>query len=466
MKIINLILISVLFVSCQKIIEGDIIIKNVNIIDVKTGDINFGMDVIINEEKITSIIEHKENATYKSEKVIDASNKYLIPGLWDMHVHIFNNNDPQPPNTWYFPLMVANGITGVRDMFTKPNEQMDSIIKWRNELKERTFVGPRIGAVGTLVDGVPRIHNSDSVVNQTEAIAFVKKVKDAGIDFVKVYNNLSKEAFDILNTEASNLGLYTAGHTPTILSPLYVSNAGQKSIEHLTGIHITYSTKEDSLRTKRLNRMQLFEMFEEVSSSYNELKADSLFTALAKNKTWQCPTLIISKVWFGGEPLSKFEKDDGLQYIPKQEVDEWQSLRDFKQYAPIDYQQGLTALFKDQQKMVKRMIDLKVPILAGTDIGNPYVYPGFSLLDEIIELNNAGLTNLEALQTATINPAIYLDKMDSLGTVVSGKYADLVILEGNPLIDMQNIKSTWATIINGRLFDKAALDDLLQEAKQ
>ncbi len=452
--------------NCSKTIEGDLIITNINIIDVKTGNVNPNMDVVIDNEIIISIIKHKNNTNYKSENIVNGTDKYLIPGLWDMHVHIFNNNDPQPPNTWYFPLMIANGVTGVRDMFTKPNEQMDSIVKWRKELRTHSFIGPRIGAVGTLVDGVPRIHNSDSVVNQTEANAFVKKIKDAEINFVKVYDNLSKEAFDALNKEASDEGLYIAGHTPKAISPMYASNTGQKSIEHLTGIHIACSSKEDSLRSKSIDGMQLFDMAQEVSSSYNNLKADALFKVFVKNKTWQCPTLIISKVWYGGEPFSKFEQDEGIKYIPKTESDEWQSLRDFKQYAPADYQQSLTSLFKDQQKMVKRMAELKVPILAGTDIGNPYVYPGFSLLDEIIELNNAGLTNLEAIQTATLNPALYLNKIDSLGTVEFGKYADLVILESNPLIDIENIKSTWATIINGNLFDHTELDDLLNKAKE
>ncbi len=462
---IAIVLISLSFIfSCTQTLEGDLLIQNVNIINVETGEISANRDVLITGNGIANIEAHNKYI-YLTSETIDATDKFLIPGLWDMHVHIFNNNDPQPPNTWYFPLMVANGITGVRDMFTKPNEQMDSISKWRKGLKEGTFLGPRIGAVGTLVDGVPRIHNSDSVVNQTEAIAFVKKVKGAGIDFVKVYNNLSKEAFDALNKEATNAGLYIAGHTPTALSPLYISNAKQKSIEHSSGLHIACSSQEDSSRFKAINGMNLYEIYEEVSLSYNEIKADALFTAFAKNNTWQCPTLVVNKVWYGGEPFSKFEKDEGLQYTPKQEVDEWQNLRDFKQYAPLDYQQELTVLFKDEQKMVKRMAALGVPILAGTDIGNPYVYPGFSLLDEIIELNAAGLTNLEALQTATLNPALYLDKLDSLGTVETGKYADLVILDANPLLDIEHIKSTWATIINGQFFDRATLDDLLQKEK-
>lgn len=464
--LVSILLFSSLSVSSQTTIEGDIIIKNISIINVENGNVIPSQDVVIKGETIARIESHTGKAKYKASEIVDGSDKFLIPGLWDMHVHIFNNNDPQPPNTWYFPLMVANGITGVRDMFTKPNEQMDYIGKWRNELKTHSFIGPRIGAVGTLVDGVPRIHNSDSVVNPTEAKAFVKKINTAGIDFVKVYGNLSKEAFDALNKEASDAGLYIAGHIPKTISPLYASNAGQKSIEHLSGVHIACSSQENNLQNKSINGVQLFEMYQEVSSSYDSVKADSLFTIFAKNKTWQCPTLIVNKVWFGGEPFSKFENDEGLKYIPKQETDEWQSLRDFKQYAPSAYQQGLTALFKDQQKMVKRMAELKVPILAGTDIGNPYVYPGYSLLDEIIELKNAGLTNLEALQTATLNPALYLKKIDSLGTVESGKYADLVILEENPLNDIKNIKSTWTTIINGRLFDKAELNRLLAESKQ
>ena len=457
-------------ISCQNTIEADLIISNIDIVNVNTGNVLESQDVAIQNGIITHIVKHNEKNNYITPKIVDGSKKFLIPGLWDMHAHIF---DDGTPNLWKLKLMTTYGITGVREMYILPNEQIDTVKSWNKAIQEKTKFIPRIGAVGTLVDGNPSIFKGvDTVITKQSAREFVGKLKSKGVDFVKTYDNLSKEAFDELIIEAEKADVYVAGHIPKSISIEYASEAGIKSIEHSTGLNIACSHQEDSLRIKysdkNTNAIQAdMELAFQLLNSYDSVKNNQLNKVLAKNKTWVAPTLVLLKNWMNGETIETIEKRIDLTLIPTKEYSsDWKYMRDFKQYAPTDYQLALKEYYAHQQRLLLEMHKEGVLILAGTDVGTPYIFPGLSLLDELEEMTNAGLTNLEALQTATLNPAIYLNKKEVLGTVDVGKYADLVILNDNPLIDIKNLKSNSGTVINGQLFDRNELDALLEKVKE
>lgn len=424
-------------------------ILNVTVVDVTDGTLHPGQNVLIDDNRITSVGPAGDSDLPAGALAVDGTGRFLIPGLWDMHVHTFNNNAPQPPNTWTFPLYLAHGVTGIRDMWVRPGAQAEQVREWMRELDAGTYVGPRFGAVGTLVDGAPPIHRSDTVTTAAEAQAFVAGLADAGIDFVKPYSLLQPEVYRALVEAAQSAGLGVAGHGPSALSSFDVSDAGQRSIEHLTGIHETCSSREDSLRAAGV---QAFGSPGIVVSTFDPDKCARLYDRFAENETWQVPTIITNRVWTASADIDALRRDDGLLYTPSWESAEWGWVASFLTYSSEERRAAYDALYKLEQRIISEMHAAGVPLLAGTDFGNPYIYPGISLLDELAELVGAGLSPLAALQSATLNPARYLDRLEDLGTVEPGKLADLVLLDANPLADIANVWQIHAVIANGRIF--------------
>jgi len=440
--------------------DASLAITPVTVVDVTGGTLHPNQTVLIEGRRIAAVGSVDEVAVPDDAETVDTEGGFLIPGLWDMHVHTFNNNAQQPPNTWTFPLYLANGVTGVRDMFVKPGEQAEQLQVWREEIEAGTFVGPRFGDVGTLVDGTPPIQNSDTVTTVVEAQAFVSHVKEAGIDFVKVYSRLAPDAYHALVDAAREAGLYVAGHGPNSVSSFDVAEAGQRSIEHLTGIHETCSSHEDSLRTAGV--WVLFDPGP-VVTTFDAEKCKRLYASFAEHSTWQVPTLVTNRIWDAAANVASFRQDEGIVYIPTWEAAEWEWVSGFLGFTPSAEREHYDNLYALEKRIVGEMYNAGVPLLAGTDFGNPYIYPGFSLIDELGILVEAGLPPLAALQTATLNPARYFDRTDELGTVAEGKLADLVLLDANPLEDLSNLRHIRAVIANGNLYTREQIDQMKQE---
>jgi imidazolonepropionase-like amidohydrolase len=438
-----------------------IVFQNVNVVDVQTGKVLGKQNVLVTGnriEKITSKAITRKNAT-----LVNGTGKFLIPGLWDMHVHVFNNVSERPPNEYYHPLFIANGVCSVREMWTKP-KNMHYVQGWRTKGVTLPGTTPRYVSVGTLVDGVPRIWpNSDTVTNAEEAREMVRKVKAGGVDFFKVYGNLSREAYFAIAEECKKLNFPFAGHVPNGISMAEASKAGQKSQEHLGywAMFTELSEKEEKFKNIKpadLTPALRTELFQSVS----EQKISSLAAVLVKNKTAVCPTIMIYKVSMLGDDKA-FQEDDRLQYADSFDKKKWVEFAarfkpENRKLREIRYQKGLD--------IIRMMHQDGVQLLAGTDLGNPFLYAGFSLHDELSLFVQAGLSPLAALQTATINPAKYVGKENEIGTVTQGKLADLVLLDGNPLTDISNTKKINAVVVNGRLLTRKNLDKLLQQGKE
>ena len=395
-------------------------------------------------------------------QVIDATGKYLIPGLWDMHVHEWNKDVD-------FPLFIANGITGVRDMFSP----LPPIKKWRTEIAAGTTIGPHIFAAGILIDGPQPLYKPGSIAVSTadEGRAAVLKVKEMGADFIKVYTTLPRDAYFAIADESKRQHMDFAGHVPEFVSAAEASDAGQKSIEHLMGILVTCSAKEKELRkaneTKTLaGGSQDTATLEQAAAldSFEEKKASALFARFVKNGTWMCPTLTVLRAQASSGDAD-FRNDQRIKYILdflKQRF--WEDAYGWKEHTP-EFNALAKRVFQKQLEVVGLMNRAGVRIIAGTDTGNPYVFPGFSLHDELALFVQAGLTPAEALRTATINPAKYFDMEKSLGTVEEGKIADLVVLDANPLTDINNTRKINAVIVGGKYLSKETLQKMLAEAE-
>ena len=441
-----------------------LVFTHVTIIDATGAPARPEMTVVITGDRITELGSATTIRIPKGARVVDATGKFLIPGLWDMHVHWFGFDKA------YLGLFIANGVTGVRVMWGAPVH-----FEWRREIEEGKQTGPRMIISSTIVDGPnPIWPSSIAVASEAEARQAVIKLKHDGYDFVKVYSLLPRGAYFAIADESKKQGLSFAGHVPFSVSAGEASDAGQKSIEHLTGLLLACSTRDEELRsgfvdaylhppsgqrlpgparTRPLNRLML--------ETFSPEKAATLFARFKRNHTWQCPTLTVLRSGaFLNDP--NFRKDPRLKYLPTELIKAWDPANDyrFRDRTADDFEVS-RLVFQKHTELVGMMYRSGVDFLAGTDVGNPYCFPGFSLHDELELLVGAGMTPMAALQAATLNPARFLGRERDLGTVEKGKIADVVLLERNPLEDIRNTQKINSVVVRGKLISKGELERML-----
>jgi hypothetical protein len=436
-------------------------IEDVTVIDTETGNEAQHRTVKISEGRISAVIAARAAKASSGARTVKASGKFLIPGLWDMHVH--GNNQP-----WFadfFPLYLANGVTGIREMFGPPNAG-----QFRAELAARNIDAPRIYLASPIVDGYPPVWaKSISVKTPADARQAVDEQVRNGADFIKIYGMLSRDAYFAIIDEAKKKHIDVEGHVPRRISIWEATAAKQKSIEHLNGIAIGCSAREEELWPKAVaarSAEELDRVIVEASHSYDDDKCRRLFAEFKTNNSWPVPTLAVSRSfallndpkftrdertkYFGGEARRWLVADDDFRL--KDKSDEHFKLQ--REYFAFD------------KRLVGELFRAGVPMLAGTDVGNPYCFPGFSLHDELAMRVEAGVSPLAALQAATRNAALFMGAADKYGAVKPGMVADLVLLDADPLIDIHNTARISAVFLGGKVFDRAALDDLLSQAER
>ncbi len=398
--------------------------------------------------------------------VIDGSGKFLIPGFWDMHVHFGETARS-------FPLFIANGVTGVREVGGDPEKSF----RWREQTASGELVGPRIVACGPIIDGPdPAAHGPTIVVGTpAEGRKAVADLAALGTDCLKVYDRLPRDAYFTIVDEAKRRQIPVVGHVPLTVTTAEASEAGQRSIEHLGTIFEGVSTIEAELR--RLEAApppagdpsefprRIAARGERMLDTYDERKAAALFRLLAKNRTWQVPTLVVKRGQTFIDDLSR-AGDERLKYVPEADREWWTPQKNFfARYRTPEYIVHRKRLYRRELELVGAMQRAGVPLLIGTDLSSAWVFPGFSLHDELQLFVEAGLTPLQALQSATRNPAEFLGERASAGTVEKGKVADLVLLDANPLEDVRNSRKIRAVVRKGRYFSREALDEMLARAE-
>jgi imidazolonepropionase-like amidohydrolase len=371
----------------------------------------------------------------------------------------------------FLPVLVANGVTGVREMFGTFGWYADA----RQLAKRGDIVMPRLVGSGHILDGKPQIWPSVEVVDAAQARRAVDSLARGGADFIKVYSRLTPDEFRAAADEATKHGLPFAGHVPSLVSVDEALSLGMASIEHLQMFTTACSSQEETLRATILDAVGTSKGWDSASvlqraqlpvlvQSFDRARCAALAKRVAASKTWMVPTVVVlhSTAYLDDSTL---RRDPRLQYIPGFFKNGWNPASDFRFRAVTpDGWRVRKRIFDEQLQILRLLHDAGAKFLAGTDLSNPYLYPGFSLYDELAYFTKNGFSNVEALQTATINPAKFLRATDSLGTVAAGKLADLVVLDANPLADIANVARIHAVIANGVLIDASRRQTILKKA--
>jgi imidazolonepropionase-like amidohydrolase len=459
-----------------------LVIRDVTVIDATGRAAEPHSTVVIDGDHIVAVSRAKKTHVPRNAVVVDGAGKFLIPGLWDMHVHGASDGRA----AWSHLLFVANGVVGVRDMSGPPDAHAWRATQAANpdpSANPSANPSPTIYLGSPIVDGPnPTWPDSIVVADEAQGREVVDQQQQRGADFIKVYSGLSRDAYFAMADEAKKRGIPFEGHVPDAVTAAEASGAGQRSIEHLTQVAEGCSKEEKSIAAER-QRLEasfrapdatmpqkiaagqnIIRLHFHVVESFDEATAESLFAQFVKNGTWQTPTLTLLQGQID-DPLNT--NDPRLQYLSKDVRAKWDAgyYSRFPPPARAAMIQLAKAEFDESKKIVALMYRMGVPILAGTDTMNPHCLPGFGIHDELALLVDAGLTPLAALQAATRNAAQFMGQQARRGTIEAGKIADLVLLDKDPLADIHNTRSIQAVVLNGKLLPRAALDAMLAKAQ-
>ena len=466
-----------LLLSCRSEIyfEGAYCIENVNVIDPLEG-LKKGVNVVVKGNKIHRIGKVGELKLSPKNIIIEGTDKYLIPGLWDSHVHFYFDQQL----ALHMPeLFLSNGITSVRDT-GGAFHYMDSI---RQNALMHPKTHPRVKIAGPLIDGNFNVYNGSVLPELSirtrdvrESIAETEKLVAKGVDFLKAYEMLSPEQFEAIAAIAAREKLRLAGHVPLSMEITHAISLGLNSLEHIKNLELEAVKNSDSMLLVRRNMLQNKSLLSGRQLRANIHRAQKQFAVdhiapdayqnildtIKKYDSYQVPTLSIYKV-----PIYKIFREPfwrkSFELLPKTSRDQWEK-NVASSNQEINPQQKK---FSDWiQKTTGAMAEAEIPLMAGTDTPLGYLTPGFSLHYELELMVESGLTELQALATATLQPAKYFRMEDSLGLVKKDYIADLILLNENPLEDIARTKDIFAVIKDGNFIDKARLDQLQKEISE
>ncbi|WP_419211872.1 amidohydrolase family protein [Maribacter sp. X9] len=452
--------------SCKEkpAILYDVVISNVNLINVETGEIN-NLNIYLKEGRIALLQPNAANPASKSKQIIDAKGTYALPGFWDNHVHFRGGDSLAAANKNFLKLFLANGITTVRDA---GGDLTPDVLKWKSAIHDGKLDGPTIFTSGPKIDGPGATWaGSLEVENEMDIEQALDSLQQIPVDFVKLYDSkISGENYVKTIQAAAKRGMITSGHMPFTVTLNETIDAGINGVEHLYYIMKGASADEisitEQLKTKELGFWGAMPLLQQ---SYSDSVAQTLFQKLKANDVFVIPTLHIRHTLSYLDEVDH-SKDDYINYISDGIQKTYQGRIDRVKFADAKTVADRKALDQFFVKLAKSLNEAGVFLLAGSDSGafNSYTYPGISLHKEMEAMVAAGISPLEALQTSAYNGSRFLKKDSDYGTVAVGKKADLVLLNSNPLEHIQNTQDIFMVIKEGEIYTKQTLDSLLNSA--
>ncbi len=475
LKKLTFILFLVTIISCSEqvtISKNAFVIKNISIIDPIDG-FQSVKHVVVEHDLIAMILDKNYKFLANEDKIIDGSGKFLIPGLWDAHVHFSydKNLTSSMPR-----LFLAHGITSVRDT----GGPIDYVLKAKEFSLNEPLKSPNIFIAGPLIDGSPNVYNDSSpsfpllsIENQDiiDIESNTMGLIDKGIDFLKAYEMLNENQFLAITKIARKQNLKVTGHIPLSMNLFSAVNSGLNGMEHLRNLELSIASNAEELYEERIQMLKnpngllgstlrsSIHSKQRMSAidSVDNNKFEEAANLLASKNVWQTPTLILYRSYAQKSHLNPSFLLE-LNKLPKQVKQKWSN-----EIAASD-----TIIDKSSVRYSNWIVDAvsklhknNVPFMAGTDTPIGYLIPGRSLHRELEILVESGLSNLEAIKTATVNPATFFGIENKVGRIKNGFKADLLILNSNPLNNISNTQNIHAVIKNGHFLSRKSLDSLL-----
>jgi len=417
--------------------QGVVVFEDANVIPMDREQLLTNQTVVVRDGIITQIDDSNIVEVPYDAIRIDGKSKYLIPGLTDMHVHVKEENE--------LLLFIANGVTSIRNLWggTGALRLMgfpDHLV-WRGQIDNGEMLGPTLYTSGPIMEGPPKTNPLMEVFNTPEAAAKSVTWQVAqGYDFIKVYDNLDLSTYDAVIKTAHDLNGEVVGHVPIHVGLEHALASGQKTIEHLSGF-IENDTGEYIVPE-------------------GELAAYAARTREAG--VWICPTIAVYQMYVPNEDLHVLEDRPEMAYVSPGMKLTWKYFSRPGAMSGLTYQGDYPVRIREMFISTTRILHLNgVKFILGTDSDNPYLVPGFSLLDELDYLIEAGFTPYEALEAGTRNAAEAMGKLDEIGTIETGKRADLILLEDNPLKDVGNVRRRAGVMLNGRWLPEEQIQSML-----
>lgn len=448
-------------------VEVDLVLRSATVVDVAEGRLLRGKAVLVKGERIVDVVDERKLGNYRARRTLDLKGRYLIPGLWDSHVHFGGGPELIEENRHLLPLYLAHGITTVRDC---AGDLSETVLQWRDDIAARRLLGPTLYASGAKLEGYkPLWKGTLEVGTPAEVGAALDQLQAAKADFVKITENtMTASIYLEALQQARRRGLPSSAHLHAAVTLEQAADAGLGTIEHLPYLLRGASPREAELAAQvAAGQITGRAAAEQSLASYDAERGRTTMRTLAAKGVAVVPTLSVIRItaYLDQEDHSR---DDYLKYIgPKlRQTYDWRVQRAAQDGpAAVAYRH---ANFEKAAALLPMLVQEGLPIIAGTDAGflNSFDYPGIALHDELGLYVRYGLTPAQALRTAVINGPRFLSKQADYGALSAGKLADIVVLDANPLADIAATRKIHAVMTRGRLLERAQLDQMLNEVQQ
>jgi hypothetical protein len=438
MKSIVLIPLCLLSFSSVESQEITLAITNCNVIPMRSNKVLRHQTILISNDKIFKILPTTQWANRSNVPSIDGTGKYIIPALSEMHIHVNEYNN------WMFAMLLSYGVTTIRVMAGN-----EAVLKWRDSVNSNLKIAPDIHSASQVIDGNPptwgNLQDGPVVSNADSVEEVITEQLRKGYEFIKAYNRLNSAVYKKIRNVCFEKNIKLTGHIPIRLDKKDILSEKTGEIEHLSG-YPRLTSNIDTVSAAGISKYSDLAYSYELSRNYSRDKIRRAAAKTKEYKIWNCPTLFAE----GIKTDSMFCKslpDSRIGQKLKPVLSWW-----IGQGYSMNADEKNLWVFK--KAMVKELYKNKAPLLAGTDCPLPWAVPGLSLHQELKYMVEAGLSNYDALKTATVNPAIWYGNKYDKGTIESGKRADLIILSDNPLTDITNTQKIVSVIFKGRVVER------------